>query len=217
MRNRIQRLSKSQFLKGLQCPKALWLYRHRPDLKPPILEQKQWLFDSCHEVGNLAQDYFENGQMIDEPYDGIDKAIESTNRSISDGRDVIFEATACSPDGVFSRIDILQKVNFTGNWDLIEVKQSTDVKDYHLDGIALQRYAFAGSGYDVRRSILMHLNREYVRKGELDLKKLFLLEDCMDWAQYRMSGIAPHLASLLDVVNQADEPSVPIGSPDQKT
>lgn len=60
MGNRIKRLSKSQYLKGLQCPKALWLYRHRPDLAPPISEQKQWLFDSGHEVGTLAQAYFEN-------------------------------------------------------------------------------------------------------------------------------------------------------------
>ena len=33
------RISKSQYLKGVQCPKALWLYRHRPDLKPEDLMQ----------------------------------------------------------------------------------------------------------------------------------------------------------------------------------
>jgi len=32
----LNRISKSQYLKGLQCPKALWLYRHRPDVTPPI-------------------------------------------------------------------------------------------------------------------------------------------------------------------------------------
>ena len=211
MSNRIHRLSKSQYLTGLQCPKALWLYRHRPDLVPPISEQKQWLFDSGHEVGNLAQAYFRGGHLIDEAYYEIGKAIDSTNRSIADGHDVIFEATACSPDGAFSRIDILQKVSPTNSWDLIEVKQSTDVKDYHLDDIALQRYAFVGAGYDVRHSILMHLDRGYVRWGELDPKKMFLLEDCTDLAQSRMAGIASHLKFLLDVANQSDEPLAPIG------
>jgi hypothetical protein len=57
----------------------------------------------------------------------------------------------------------------------------------------------------------MHLNRDYVRWGEIEPKKMFLLEDCTDWALSRMAGIAPRLASLLAVVNRADEPSVPIG------
>ena len=211
MNNRIHRLSKSQYLKGLQCPKALWLYRHRPDLAPPISEKKQWLFDSGHEVGNLAQAYWEYGYLIDDAYYEIDKAIESTNRAIADGQNVIFEATACSPDGAFSRIDILQRIHSTRNWDLIEVKQSTGVKDYHLDDIALQRYAFARAGYNVRRSVLMHLNRDYIRMGELDPNQMFLLEDCTEWTQARMTGVKSHLAALLDVVNQADQPSVPIG------
>ena len=30
------------------------VHRHRPDLAPPVTEQKQWLFDSGHEVGRLA-------------------------------------------------------------------------------------------------------------------------------------------------------------------
>ncbi len=146
MTDQITRLSKSQYLKGLQCPKALWLYRHRPDLVPPISEQKQWLFDSGNEVGILAPTYFDNGTLINEAYYEIDKAISSTNRAAVGGHDAIFEATACSPDGAYSRIDIFKRIDSTNHWDLIEVKQSTEVKDYYLDDIALQRYAFVGSG-----------------------------------------------------------------------
>ena len=177
MNKRITRLFKSQYLKGLQCPKALWLYRHQPDLATPISEQKQWLFDSGHEVGIVAQSYFDSGYLIDEPYYEIDKAIKSTVNSVANGEEIIFEATACSDDGAYSKIDIFQKVTAANTWDLIEVKQSTGIQDYHLDDIALQRYAFTGAGYDVRRSILMHLNREYVRIGELDPQGLFVLED----------------------------------------
>lgn len=137
MGNRIKRLSKSQYLKGLQCPKALWLYRHRPDLAPPISEQKQWLFDSGQEVAILAHAYFENGHLIDEPYFETGKAIESTNRSIANGQNVIFEATSSSQDGAYSRIDILHKITGKKKWDLIEVKQSTGIKDYHVDDIPL--------------------------------------------------------------------------------
>ncbi|BBO75825.1 hypothetical protein DSCW_32420 [Desulfosarcina widdelii] len=211
MSDHIQRLSKSQYLRGLQCPKALWLHRHRLDLAPPITEQKQWLFDSGHEVGRLAQAFFEDGLLIDEPYRATDRAIDATNHAIADGREVIYEATACSPDGAFSRIDILKKDGPVHRWDLIEVKQSTAVKDYHIDDIALQRYAFAEAGYDVQRSILMHLDRDYVRRGGIDPHQLFLLEDCTDLAVSRMAAVPGLLANLLQVANQSDEPTAPIG------
>jgi hypothetical protein len=44
------------------------------------------------------------------------------------------------------KLTFLQKINSVRQWDLLEVKQSIDVKNYHLDDIALQRYAFANVG-----------------------------------------------------------------------
>ncbi len=34
-------LSKSSYIKGLQCPKALWFSKYRKDLKLPIDEKAQ--------------------------------------------------------------------------------------------------------------------------------------------------------------------------------
>jgi hypothetical protein len=103
---KIRRISKSQYLKGLQCPKMLWLYRHRPDLAPEISEGQQYIFDTGTEVGILAQKCFEGGLEITEPYYKIDQAIVSTQKAVHDGQMCIFEATACSDDGAFSRIDV---------------------------------------------------------------------------------------------------------------
>lgn len=211
MADKITRLSKSQYLTGLQCPKALWLYRHRPELAPPISEQKQWLFDSGNEVGALAQRYFDGGHLVDETYYETDKAIQSTRDAVATGHDIIFEATAASPEGAFSRIDIFKKIDRAGHWDLIEVKQSTGVKDYHIDDISLQRYAFVGAGYQVRKSILMHLNREYVRCGDLDLKGLFVLDECTEQAVSRMGRVRENLANLLKTANEPVEPCIRIG------
>ena len=159
----------------------------------------------------MAQGYFDSGHLIDEPYYEIDKAINSTVTAVADGCDVIYEATACSVDGAYSKIDVFQKVSGANTWDLIEVKQSTDIQDYHLDDIALQRYAFTGAGYDVRKSILMYLNREYVRIGELDPKQLFILGDCTELAEARMMSVTTKLTELFKVVNKTEEPKVQIG------
>jgi hypothetical protein len=207
----ITRISKSQYLKGLQCPKALWFYRHRPDLYPEIPAARQHLFDSGHEVGKLAQKYFAGGIEITDAYDDIDQAISSTAQAVSEGCPAVFEAAACSADGAYSRIDILKQVENGRQWDLIEVKQSTRVKDYHLNDMALQRYAFEGAGYAVRKSILMHIDSAYIRSGDVDPKGLFALEDCTDMVLSRLPEVPGFLKGLLQVVNAETEPAVGIG------
>ena len=211
MKRKIKRISKSQYLKGIQCPKALWFYRHRPDLKPEITEAQQHLFDTGHEIGELAKEYFNGGVEIEAEYYEIDKAIESTDDAIRQGKDIIFEATALSADGAFSRIDVLNKVNGSDAWDLIEVKASTGVRDYHLDDITFQRYAFANAGYEIRNSILMHVNNEYLRAGELNVNELFTLEDCTEIVQERITEIDGSLGNLIQVVNSDAAPAVDIG------
>ena len=211
MSPKIKRISKSQYLKGIQCPKALWLYRHRSDLKPEVSEAQQHLFDTGHEIGELAKHYFKSGVEITAEYYQIDKAIKSTNDYIRQGERIIFEATAASPDGGFSRIDILKKANRTDVWDLIEVKASTGVRNYYLDDITFQRYAFANAGYQVRKSVLMHVNNQYMRTGDLNIKELFVLEDCTEIVQEIINDIRGNLEYLIAVVNRNKEPDIAIG------
>jgi len=209
---RINRISKSQYVKGLQCPKALWFYRHRPDLAPEISESKQALFDVGNEVGELAKKYFKNGIEITEEYYEITKAIKSTENAVKNGKNVIYEATACSNDGAYSRIDILKKVRASDTWDLIEVKMSTSVQDYHIDDMALQRYAFVGAGYNIRKSILMHINNQYVRSGDIEIKKLFNLEDCTKIINDRLDVVGKNVRELLKLINSDKEPEIEFGS-----
>jgi len=204
-------ISKSQYLKGLQCPKALWLFRNRRDLAPAISEGLQFIFDMGHEVGELAQRYFGAGIEITEPYYKIKQAIQCTTKAAKRGADLIYEATACSESGAYSRIDNLKKVAGSNNWDLIEVKSSTEVKDYHIDDMALQRHAFTGGGYRIRKSILMHVNNNYVRSGTLDLQRLFTLEDCTGIVEDRLEEVGAKVAELINLINSRNEPEIEIG------
>jgi len=54
-------LSKSTYMRGKQCPKALWLYKHRPELRPVVSEAQQAIFDNGTAVGLLAQQRFPGG------------------------------------------------------------------------------------------------------------------------------------------------------------
>lgn len=179
---------------------------------PPVSETQQALFDMGHEIGGLAQDYFSYGVEITAPYNQTERAIEDTRQAIQAGSSVVFEATAASPDGAFSKIDIFRKTGASDTWDMIEVKGSTGVKNYHIDDISLQRYAFEGAGYTIGRSILMHVNNQYVRYGDLDVDQLFALEDCTEVVQSRIGEVGPKLVRFLEMLNKNQEPDIPIGN-----
>jgi hypothetical protein len=78
--------------------------------------------------------------------------------------------------------------------------------------MALQRHAFTGAGYRIRKSILMHVNNGYVKKGELDLKSLFTLEDCTELVKERLAGVGPVVKDLIKIINAGKEPDIEIGS-----
>lgn len=204
-------ISKSQYLKGLQCPKALWLYRHRPDLKPEVSPVLQYLFDSGREVGLLAQKCFEGGIAIVEVYYRTKATIRSTEKAVAQNPPAVFEAAACSPDGAYSRIDIMRKCRRSNAWDLIEVKSTTSVKGYHLHDMALQRHAFDGAGYSLRKSVLMHLDNQYVKSGPLEVRKLFHMADCTADVEAQMAVVREYLGVLKAVLSCSTEPDVHIG------
>ncbi len=205
------RISKSQYIKGLQCPKALWLYRHRPDLAAPVTDAKHRLFDSGHAVERMAWECFPAGMEITDPYYEIDKAIASTLAMIDQGATTIYEATACSASGAYCRIDILHKKQKAEKWDLIEIKQSTGVKDYHVDDMSFQRHVFESAGFPIGDSFLMHLNNAYVRRGPLEYDKLFTLENCNAPVAARLPEIPLQLAALKKMIRTSKEPCRAIG------
>ena len=54
-------LSKSQYIRGLQCHKSLWLYKNRPELRSAPDYAQESLFNTGHSVGALAKELFPDG------------------------------------------------------------------------------------------------------------------------------------------------------------
>jgi Domain of unknown function(DUF2779)/Domain of unknown function DUF83 len=203
------KISKSQFIKGHQCPKALWLSLNRKDLKAPVTVAQQKLFDQGHEVGDLAKKLFPKGYEIQAEYWDSEKAVQLTQEAIKEGHSTLFEATAASIDGLYARIDILKKAG--DMWDLIEVKSSTGIKDYHLWDLAAQRYAFEKAGYKIRKTLLLLINNEYIKKGEIEVDKLFKYEDITAETGDLQKAVATLIPDLLKVIKKRKEPEVEIG------
>jgi hypothetical protein len=206
-------ISKSQFIKGQQCPKALWYYKNRKDLAIEPDAATQAMFDAGNEVGILAQKYFGKGVEVTDEYWNISAAVKSTDSYVKAGHEVIFEATAMHPGlGSYSRIDILKKVDNSNEWDLIEVKSSTEVKDYHHDDLGFQYHVFTNAGYKIRNCFLMRLNNGYSRQGDIDPQGLFLLEDITQDVLDKQTVIEALVPQLINARGQEFEPEARIGA-----
>ena len=167
-------LSKSQFIRGLQCPKSLWLLKNRPELRDPVDAATQARFDVGIEVGILAQQLFPNGESIKFSGGNFKEMLARTRQLITQGATTIYEASF-SFDNIFVMVDILHKGK--KGWEIHEVKSSTGVKEVHVHDAGIQYYVLTGKGLDVARTTIVHLDTSYVRQGELDLCSLFFIAD----------------------------------------
>jgi len=164
-------LSKSTFMYGCQCPKRLWLHKFMPEVRDEEDETQAAIFQTGTNIGILAQQRFPGGVDARPGTTYADqKSVVETAKLIANGATIIYEA-AFQFNGVLAAIDVL--VRHDGKWYAYEVKNSTRVKDPHILDTALQYYVITNSGLPLEDIYILHLNREYVRYGDLDLDELF--------------------------------------------
>ena len=169
-----QYLSKTLFMRGLQCHKSLYLDRYQPALRDATPPSTEALFQSGHDVGRIAQNLFPGG--IEIPYEGFShkQQLETTKSEISKGITTLYEAAFSNGD-VFVKVDILRRGR--QGWEIYEVKGSTELKEVHIPDAAIQYRVLTGADISVSKVFIAHINNKYVRKGDIDVSKLFTLED----------------------------------------
>ena len=199
-------LSKSQYLRGLQCLKSLWLYKSRSELraKPDTLQEA--LFERGYEVGDLAKELFAGGIEVEFDPNNFNNMIQKTKELIANGVQIIYEATF-KERKIFAMADIL--VRDGDGWNMYEVKSSTKVKEYHFDDAAIQWYALS-TAIKLHKAYIIHINNQYERHGELEIHKLFAIKDITDEVLQRQKDI-PNNLSIMQQTLQSDEPNIDIG------
>ncbi len=201
-------LSKSQYVLGLQCHKALWLYRHRKDLKAEFGAFQQGLADAGTEFGILARDRFSGGVLIDADHDHPEEALAQTKAAIDGGARILYEA-AFLHDDVLVRVDIL--VNEAAGWALVEVKSGTDVEEVHLHDVAIQLHIARGAGFAINKAAVAHANPGYVRRGALNLHQLFKIMDVTETVRDALELVPGELAYMKKVADGPEAPPKAIG------
>ena len=176
---------------GLQCHKLLWWMAHEPDA--PELEvddARQAVYDQGHRVGALARTYVPGGVLVDLPHNAYERRLEATRQALAAGAPAVYEA-AFRADGVFVSVDILERR--ARGFGLIEVKSTANVKAQHLPDVAIQTHVLRGSGLDVGRMEVMHLNRACAYP---DLSNLFTRADVTELVEARLAAVPGEIAAM---------------------
>ncbi len=200
-------LSKSLFIRGLQCHKSLYLHKYHPELKDEISEEQEAKFQAGINVGIYAQKLFPGGEEILWDDNSLSNQIKRTKAEIENGAQVIYEA-AFSYDNVFVKIDILRKTEI--GWEIYEVKGSTGVKDVYYDDVAIQYYVLKGSGLKISKAFLVHINNLYVRQGEIEVDKLFAVQDLSNDVIEKQTSIKNEIEEMRRML-KSQEPDIDIG------
>lgn len=201
-------LSKSRYMRGVQCAKALYLGVYHRELEPPVSRAQQALFDQGQEVGRLARErLFPGGVFIDaKPWESR-LAIARTRDAIAGGARRIYEASF-GIEGAWARVDILALPESRRSWDLIEVKSSTSVKEEHLEDLACQAYIAEQAGLEVGRLFLVHLNKQCVAPG---LEDLFVQAEVTQDVKPLLGRVGSRLDSFGELLARRQVPAIDIG------
>ncbi len=196
-------LSKSDFLTGYDCPKRLWLFKHKPELAAPLSEAEQRRMRQGSAITKLARTFFASGVLID----AVDPnaAVIQTKAAIEAGAETIFEA-AFLADNLFARADVITRADQA--WNVIEVKSSGEVKNEHLVDLAFQAYTIADAGFAVENVSLMLLNKAFVSPN---IGSLFVNEDKTQETAEVETAVGAKAIELLEIIAQLREPNWQMG------
>lgn len=200
-------LTKSKYILGLECPRALWSLVNNPGNVSDISVSSRFIIEEGERVGVLARTLFPEGVLIS--VDDYNMNIVKTKELLSQKK-ILFEAGIQSGK-CYARADILVPAE-SNSWDLIEVKASTKVKDVNIHDIAFQKYVYQNSGVNIRKCILMYVNKEYFRDGDLDPNRLFVQDDITLLVNKELLGIEESISHLLKIVNSKTTPEAGIFS-----
>lgn len=204
-------LSKSTYIKGEQCEKALYLFKNRPFLRDKLSMEQRAKFKRGTDVGILAQQLFPGGiNMTPSSPSQFGKKVTETMQNLSNPAiNVMYEAVF-QYDDTLIMLDII--VRDGDKWRAIEVKSSLSISPTYMKDAALQYYVLKGCNVPLSDIQLMYINADYVRNGDLDLSQLFVFQSVKDYAEQYQEVIAKNITHFKDIIKQPHSPKIPIGN-----
>ena len=203
-------LSKSTYIRSLQCLKSLFLYKYHYKLRDPVPPELQIRFEKGHNIGKLAQQLFPGGfdARPDQPYN-YNKSVVLTSELISKGYDTIYEASF-QFEKVLAVADILVKK--AGNWFAYEVKSSLSISETYLKDAALQYFVIANSGLQLEDFSIIHLNQKLDEALINEPSKIFIEQSVLDYCKSQNDFVKNNISTAKIILDKKILPDIAVGN-----
>lgn len=199
-------LTRSQYMRGFQCPYMLWLDGQYTEETKKQRSQEQDRMRK--QVEDAVRQYFHTAVWVDLTMTK-EQMLCQTKQYLQEGRQGIANAAFCY-DGAFCTVDLLLIRN--GKLCIIDIHASTRRKACHLDTMAYVYYVVSHARKkEVEKVIHMHMNRKYVRGKQLDFEQLFVMEDCTEEIKMRQNETEKRIKRLKSEKILKKEPKKQLG------
>lgn len=190
----------------LKHPAWLWVKKNDKSKIPPVDENTQAMFDNGHKFEPYAESLFPEGVTLGfSDYDEYLSLPQRTQDAIDRGDQVLFQ-----PRFEWNEFTCISDiVSFVGEKevDLYEIKASTSAKPEHEFDLAFQTAVLEGVGLTVRNIYVIHVNNQYVRRGEIEAEKITTTTDITDKVRAKGDLTAKYMPMALDVAKSNTMPN----------
>lgn len=202
-------LSKSSYIRSLQCLKSLYFYKFHYKERDPITVEQQARFERGHRYGRLAHLLFPGGIDVSPPtpYD-YSPSVARTQQLLMKQQSVIYEA-AFVGDEVVVALDILVKKS--GALHAFEVKSSVRISETILNDAALQYYVITKAGFALEDFTIIHLKPDYKEMNADDVPSLFINESVLDFCKSKFDFVSEKIEEAKSIIKNKRIPEIAQG------
>lgn len=201
-------LTKTDYILYRECSKNAWMKIHKPEIyyTKELSEFEKHIIETGNEVELVARKLFPTGVLIE----GRDElAQEQTKKLIETKQGVLFQPVFFD-NNLLAAVDVLKYNLTTEKYDIYEIKASSDVdKKVHIYDLAFQVVLLKACGLHIGDSYIIHLNNEYVRQGELDIIKLFTIQNVDQEIESVLSEVEQDIRVAQEYLGKDVEPVGP--------
>lgn len=176
--------------KARQCKKIIWLKKYKPEYA--IQKARDIVLENGTKVGQLAKGLFGKYENIDFN-ENLNIMIDQTKKLLKNKPNIITEASF-NYNNNFCSVDILK--NDIDGVEIYEVKSSTEISDIYLDDVSYQYYILNNLEFNIKKACIVYINNKYVKQGNLELNKLFNIEDVTEIAKSKQQEIENNIYEL---------------------
>lgn len=206
-------LSKSTFVRGIDCVRRAWLDKYHPEFKPqPSLADVERMRTGT-QIGALARQRYPGGQVVPADFRDVQQSALATQKLMREGLNCIFEATFTAEDYV-SRVDVLWRTPNSA-WTIDEVKSSTIKEPSVLArspmawDLAYQMFTLSRAGLPIASARLVLIDSHYIWPGgELHADDLMGTVDLTQACQEIQVDVEATADKIIRALYQPTEPSV---------